>query len=109
WYSQSGTPLVTARGRYDAAARTYTLDVEQSLPSANGSRRRPPLHIPFAVGLVGPDGNDVPISLAGENATGATTRVLEITRTTQRFEFVDVPVQPVPSLFRGFSAPVRVA
>jgi len=109
WYSQSGTPLVTARGRYDAAARTYTLDVEQSLPSANGSRRRPPLHIPFAVGLVGPDGNDVPISLAGEKATGATTRVLEITRTTQRFEFVDVPVQPVPSLFRGFSAPVRVA
>jgi aminopeptidase N len=109
WYSQAGTPLVSARGHYDAAARTYTLDVEQTLPLGNGSRRRPPLHIPCAVGLVGPDGNDIPIRLAGEPATGATTRMLELTKSTQRFAFVDVPVQPVPSLFRGFSAPVRVA
>jgi aminopeptidase N len=109
WYSQAGTPLVTARGRYDAAARSYTLDVEQSLPSANGSRRKPPLHIPLALGLVGPDGDDMPVSLAGETTRGPTTRLLEITMTAQRFEFTGLRAEPVPSLFRGFSAPVRVA
>ncbi len=109
WYAQAGTPLVSARGRHDAPTQTYTLDVEQGVPSSNGSRRRPPLHIPLALGLVDPDGNDIPLRLAGEPSPGATTRVLEITRVAQRFEFVDVPAAPVPSLFRDFSAPVRVA
>ena len=100
--------MVTARGSHDAAARTYVLDVEQVLPSASGSRRKPPLHIPFAVGLVGPDGADMPLRLAGEPAAGATTRILELRSTTERFEFVDVAQAPVPSLLRGFSAPVQV-
>jgi aminopeptidase N len=109
WYSQSGTPRVSVRGRYDAAARTYTLDVEQSIPAANGTRRTPPLHIPLAVGLLRPDGTDIPLRLAGETAAGATTRVLELTSIAQRFEFVDVAAEPVPSLLRGFSAPVDIA
>ncbi len=108
WYAQSGTPVVTARGHYDAAARTYVLDVEQAIPSPNGSRRKPPLHIPFSVGLVGPDGADMPLRLAGESAAGATTRVLELTSLAQRFEFVDIAAAPVPSLLRDFSAPVKV-
>ena len=108
WYAQAGTPVVTVRGSYDAPARTYVMDIEQRLPSANGSRRRPPLHLPFAVGLLGPDGADLPLRLAGEAAPGGTTRVLEVKSLTQRFEFVDVPAAPVPSLLRGLSAPVRV-
>ncbi len=108
WYAQAGTPVVTVRGSYDAPAQTYTLDVEQALPSRAGSRRRPPLHLPLALGLVGPDGADVPLRLAGEEPSAATTRVLEITANAQRFEFVDVAKAPVPSLLRGFSAPVRV-
>src|SRR5438034_4619111 len=47
WYAQAGTPVVTVRGSYDAPAQAYVLDVEQSVPSANGSRRRPPLHLPL--------------------------------------------------------------
>jgi aminopeptidase N len=109
WYSQAGTPLVSVRGHYDAAALSYTLDVEQSLASAAGSERRPPLHIPFAIGLVGPDGHDIPVRLAGESSPGAATRLLEITKATQRFELIDVPARPVPSLFRDFTAPVRVS
>src|SRR6185312_3282500 len=109
WYSQSGTPLVTANGRYDAAARTYTLDVEQRLLSANGSRRKPPLHIPLAMGLLGPDGNDMPLRLIGEASAIGTTRTLPVTSITQRFEFIDVGAAPVPSLLRSFSAPVKVA
>ena len=108
WYSQWGTPVVAARGEYDAAARTYVLDVEQNVTSAHGSRPKHPLHIPFAVGLIAPDGTDLPLRLAGEPTAGATTRVLELTATTQRFEFVDVPAAPVPSLLRGFSAPVKL-
>src|SRR5690348_12046339 len=109
WYARAGTPQIDVRGHYDAAARTYTLDVEQSVPSFDGAtRRRPPLHIPLAIGLVAPDGHDMPLRLAGE-ASPATTRVLEIRNAVERFEFVDVPARPVPSLFRDFSAPVRVA
>jgi aminopeptidase N len=109
WYSQSGTPVLTASGRYDAPARTYTLDIEQALLAANGSRRKQPLHIPLAIGLVGPDGRDMPLRLTGESSPGGTTRLLDVTSITQRFEFVDIPVAPVPSLLRGFSAPVKVA
>ena len=109
WYGQAGTPLVSVHDRYDAASRTYTLDVEQSLPEPNGSRRKPPLHIPMAIGLVAPDGNDMPLRMAGESKPGATTRLLELKAVSQRFVFVDVAQKPVPSLFRDFSAPVRVA
>jgi aminopeptidase N len=109
WYAQSGTPLVTVRGWYDAAARTYALDVEQQLPPMPGMRERPPLHIPLAVGLLGPDGRDMPLRLAEEASEGATTRVLHVTASAQRFTFVDVAATPVPSLLRGFSAPVKVA
>jgi aminopeptidase N len=106
WYSQAGTPLVTVRGIYDAPSQSYVLDVEQAVQ--NGSRRKP-LHIPLAIGLLAPDGRDVPLRLAGEAAAGGTTRMLELTAKAHRFTFVDVPAQPVPSLFRGFSAPVKVA
>ena len=109
WYAQAGTPLVNVCGHYDAAGRTYTLDVEQSLPSATGSRRRRPLHIPLAVGLLGPDGNDLPLRLAEEAAPAGTTRMLHLTSLAQRFTFVDVPAAPVPSLLRGFSAPVKLS
>jgi aminopeptidase N len=108
WYSQTGTPVVTARGSYDVEARTYALDLEQDMVRAHGSRRNRPLHIPIAVGLLGPDGTDMPLRLAGEPAPGPTTRVLELTSAIQRFEFVDVAAAPVPSLLRQFSAPVKL-
>ncbi|MGE5103611.1 MAG: aminopeptidase N [Betaproteobacteria bacterium] len=110
WYAQSGTPEIAARGRYDATARTYTLEVVQRQPSSAGGRRKPPLHVPLAVGLLGPDGRDLPLRLAGERVGPAqTTRVLELTAAAHRFEFVDVHAKPVPSLLRGFSAPVKLA
>ena len=62
--------------------------------------------IPVAVGLIGPDGVDLPLRLDGETNGSGATRVLELTEAEQRFRFVDVPCEPVPSLLRGFSAPV---
>ena len=108
WYDQAGTPELDVRGEYDAAHGRYTLDIEQSCPPTPGQPEKLPLHIPLAVGLVGPDGGDLALKLEGEAAPGETTRVLSITEPRTRFTFVDVPARPVPSLARQFSAPVRI-
>ena len=60
----------------------------------------------MAVGLVGPDGGDIPLRLEDEAVPCGTTRVLQLKEARQLFRFVDVPSLPVPSLLRGFSAPV---
>jgi aminopeptidase N len=108
WYTQRGTPLVEARGRHDARGRSYTLTLRQSLERPEAEPEAPPLHIPVAVGLLAPDGRDLPLRLAGEAAAAGTTRVLELREREQTFVFEGVEHPPVPSLLRGFSAPVRV-
>src|SRR5437762_10955838 len=77
WYSQAGTPVVTARGHYDAAMRSFTLEVEQKTAPTPGQTDKQPVHIPFAVGLLDASGSDLPLTLAGETTTGPTTRVLD--------------------------------
>jgi aminopeptidase N len=106
WYDQAGTPRLDVAGEYDAAARRYTLTVKQSTPPTPGQPEKRPLHIPLAVGLIAPDGSEVPLRLAGESAPAGTDRVLSVTESEERFVFEDVPAQPVPSLLRRFSAPV---
>ena len=108
WYDQAGTPELTVADEYDATRRTYTLRVRQSCPPTPGQPDKLPFHVPFAVGLLGPDGSDLPLRLEGEAAAAGTTRVLDIRESEQAFRFVDVPSRPVPSLLRGFSAPVKV-
>jgi len=106
WYDQAGTPRVDATGHHDAQARTYTLTLRQSCAPTPGQAEKRPLHIPFAVGLVAADGSDVPLRLAGEKAASGGTRVLSLTEPEQTYTFVDVATAPVPSLARGFSAPI---
>jgi aminopeptidase N len=110
WYGQAGTPEIRFAGRYDVATRRYTLDVEQTTPPTPGQPAKQPLHIPLAVGLLDRRGNDIPLTLDGEPARNDApiTRVLDVTATSQRFVFVGVPEAPVPSLLRGFSAPVKL-
>jgi len=108
WYSQAGTPTVTVRGEYDAATKQYTLHIEQSCPPTPGQTEKLPFHIPFALGLVGADGHDLPLKLAGEATATEGTRVLSITEASQTLTFVEVMEEPVPSLLRGFSAPVKL-
>jgi aminopeptidase N len=109
WYSQSGTPEVLASGRYDAARETYTLKVSQVCSPTPGQKLKEPYHIPIAVGLVGPDGKDMALQLDGEDKAKGTTRVLSLTERTQTFRFRNVPEKPVPSLLRGFTAPVTLS
>ncbi|MGQ0675184.1 MAG: aminopeptidase N [Rhodospirillales bacterium] len=108
WYSQAGTPVVKARGAYDAARRRYQLTLEQSCPPTPGQADKPALHIPVALGLIDAEGRDLPLRLEGESAPRGTTRVLDLKEPRQTFAFLDVPAPPLPSLLRGFSAPVRL-
>ncbi len=115
WYSQAGTPVVECRGDYDAAARTYTLHVKQSCPDTPGQSGKQPFVIPFAVGLVDATGYDLPLELADgsplrveREPNGAITAVLSVSQAEQSFAFGNLSEHPVPSLVRGFSAPVRV-
>ena len=106
WYRQAGTPVVTSRTTYDPTLATYSLQISQHTPPTPGQSIKLPLHIPLAVGLVGIDGHDIPLQLEGESAPGGGTRVLHLQQESQSFRFVNVPVKPVLSLLRGFSAPV---
>ncbi|NIO42585.1 MAG: aminopeptidase N [Burkholderiales bacterium] len=108
WYDQSGTPLLEVTGKYDAASQKYLLHVIQSYKSATNRAVKRPVHIPFAIGLVGADGADVELQLEEENQPNGTTRVLSITEPEQEFAFTGVASAPIPSLLRGFSAPVIV-
>ncbi|HEY2863704.1 MAG TPA: aminopeptidase N [Casimicrobiaceae bacterium] len=111
WYSQAGTPTLAVHGSYDALSRTYVLEVAQSCPPTPGQPNKHPLHIPLAMGLVASDGRDLPIRLESGSAAHAisgTTAVLHVREARESFRFVDVHEPPVPSLLRGFSAPVKV-
>jgi aminopeptidase N len=108
WYAQAGTPDVRVEGRYDPAGKRYTLTVGQHLRPTPGQPGKKPMHIPLAVGLLDGAGRDLPLRLAGEAAAGGTTRVLDVRTARDVFVFEDVPEKPVPSLLRGFSAPVKL-
>ncbi len=99
WYHQAGTPHVALRGRYDKKARTFSLNVRQTCRPTPETGTKQPFLIPLRMGLLDDRGRDIPLSLGHHN-------VVEITKAEETFVFEQVPCQPVPSLFRHFSAPV---
>jgi aminopeptidase N len=113
WYGQAGTPIVTAHGHHDADDRRYTLTLEQRAASNVDLEQWSALHVPVAVGLLGPDGRDLPLRVSSSSQPGpivvrGTTAILELREPTQTFVFENVDVPPVASLLRGFSAPVKL-
>jgi aminopeptidase N len=104
WYEQAGTPHVQATGNYDAANQRYTLTLKQSCAPSPGQPTKQPYLIPVELGLVGPEGADLP--LLDESGKYVTTLVLKFNQPEQTFVFEGVDVKPVPSLLRSFSAPV---
>ena len=106
WYSQAGTPRLTARGRYDAPSRTYTLGIDQHCAPSAGQPDKLPYVIPLALGLVSRSGRSLPVQLEDEPPSDATERVLVLEEARSFFTFVNLDEEPVPSLLRGFSAPV---
>jgi aminopeptidase N len=108
WYEQAGTPVLDVGTTYDEKAQTYTVRVKQSCPATPGQDTKLPFHIPFAIGLVDQQGRDIALQLQGEDRAGADTRVLSIMQATENFVFANITAKPVPSILRGFSAPVIV-
>jgi aminopeptidase N len=108
WYSQAGTPELTALDEYDEAAGRFILTLRQSTRPTPGQPDKRPLPIPVACALLGPDGQELPGRLAGETAPITGERMLLLDQAEQRFIFEDVPAAPTPSLLRGFSAPVKL-
>ncbi|MDP1902155.1 MAG: aminopeptidase N [Rubrivivax sp.] len=97
WYAQAGTPRVTASGQYDAAGRRYTLTLAQHSEPSPGQALKQPFVIPVVAGLLATDGGAL-----------AAQRLLVLDTPEQSWVFEDVATPPVPSLLRGFSAPVRL-
>ncbi|MBV9656145.1 MAG: DUF3458 domain-containing protein, partial [Acetobacteraceae bacterium] len=108
WYHQAGTPEITLDDEYDAEARRYTLTLKQGTPPTPSQPQKQPLVIPVAMGLLDPDGAAAVARLDGEAAPSAESRVLVLEAGEQAFTFDDVARPPVPSLLRGFSAPVKL-
>jgi len=108
WYRQAGTPEITVEDRYDPAARQYELTIMQRVPPTPGQPDKQPMPVPLAMGLLGPNGDEMPTRLDGEDAATDGTRVLVCDSERQVFRFADVAAPPVPSVLRNFSAPVKL-
>ncbi|CAA9209656.1 MAG: Membrane alanine aminopeptidase N [uncultured Craurococcus sp.] len=108
WYDQAGTPELTAEDRYEKEARRWVLTLRQRIPPTPGQAGKHPVPIPVAMGLLDAGGREVATRLAGENEAKPGTRVLLLEEDEQEFVFEDVDGPPVPSLLRGFSAPVKL-
>ncbi|HHG3404668.1 TPA: aminopeptidase N [Vibrio parahaemolyticus] len=104
WYSQSGTPTLRVNSEYNAEAKTYVLTVEQFTEATQDQAEKQALHIPFDIELYDSKGQVIPLIINGESVHN----VLDIKQDKQTFVFENVAEQPVPSLLREFSAPVKL-
>ncbi|MDF4931061.1 aminopeptidase N [Vibrio parahaemolyticus] len=104
WYSQSGTPTLRVNSEYNAEAKTYALTVEQFTEATQDQAEKQALHIPFDIELYDSKGQVIPLIINGESVHN----VLDIKQDKQTFVFENVADQPVPSLLREFSAPVKL-
>jgi aminopeptidase N len=96
WYEQAGTPVVDVSTRYDEAAREFTVTLKQHTPATPGAENKVALHMPLRLGLLGSNGNDLPLDVD----------VLELKQPESTITFQDLPARPVLSINRGFSAPI---
>jgi aminopeptidase N len=109
WYHQAGTPELDISSVFDPGQRTCSLTVRQSCPATPGQAEKEPFHLPLAIGLVAPDGQEIPTRLRRpDGRVEEIAGILEIREPAETFCFVDVGAAPIPSLLRGFSAPVKV-
>ncbi|KAK6137378.1 hypothetical protein DH2020_028891 [Rehmannia glutinosa] len=117
WYSQAGTPRLKVVSTYNAQAKTYSLKFSQEVPPSPGQPIKEPMFIPVALGLLDSNGKDIPLSSVYHNGQleniaidgqPVYTTVLRVTKKEEEFVFNDVQERPVPSILRGYSAPVRM-
>ncbi|XP_010255303.1 PREDICTED: puromycin-sensitive aminopeptidase-like [Nelumbo nucifera] len=117
WYSQAGTPLFKVTSSYDAESKAYSLKFSQEVPPTPGQPVKEPMFIPVALGLLNSKGKDIPLSSVyhegmlqsiEKNGEPVYTTVLQVKKKEEEFVFSDISERPIPSLLRGYSAPVRL-
>ena len=96
WYEQAGTPEVAFRGIYNEGQDTYTAELSQVIPDTPGQKDKKPMHIPVKIGLLDDNGADM------------AEETLHLTEEKQSFIIENVKSRPVPSVLRGFSAPINL-
>ncbi len=97
WYDFAGTPELAISSTYDAVKNRFSLTIKQSCPDTPEKSNKPAYHMPLAIGLIDPAGNEV------------ASEMLELTEKEAVFHFNGIKQKPVPSLLRGFTAPVKVS
>ena len=102
WYSQAGTPRLDVVDEYDEENKSYSLTFKQHCDPSPGQPVKEPYHIPVAIGLLDDEGKDIPLG------KGQSTELLHLKEKSQTFTFENIYSKPVPSLLRGFSAPVKL-
>jgi len=108
WYKQSGTPVVEVLTQYDHAAERLTINLRQSTPDTPGQTNKKPLWIPVQLGFIAHSGEDIEIRPDQPDFWTEESQVLHFREAEQAFSFGGVIEEPVVSLFRDFSAPVRI-
>ena len=102
WYHQAGTPIVRLRGAYDPVAQTYTLTAHQHIPPTAGQDEAEPMMIPIKMGLIDEKGRDLKLPELYRQ------ELFLLSEREQSITFHNISSEVVPSLFRHFSAPVRI-
>lgn len=103
WYKFAGTPVVDVTSSYNAAEKTYTLTFKQSCAE--------PFLIPIELGLLSQQGEELALSLADDAANKVDcfeNGIFKLTEKEQQLVFADMSAEPVPSLLRDFSAPIKL-
>ena len=108
WYSQSGTPQIHITDHYDASTQTYSLTLRQHTAPTHEQKDKQALVIPFALGLLTAEGKELPLQMETETEASTGTRLLVMENEEQVYTFINIPQAPVPSLFRDYSAPVKI-
>jgi len=106
WYSQAGTPEIDIETRYDETTLGFELTLRQTMSDTPGQTDKQPMHIPIKIGLMDGAGNAIPLQEAG-SAEERGSLVVHLTEAEQTFRFSNMLVEPVLSVNRGFSAPIK--
>jgi aminopeptidase N len=108
WYSQAGTPEIRVESAFDPATRTFSLTFHQILAPTPDQPEKAPMHIPIAMALLDQEGRELPLFMDEQEQTDRTTTVLSLKKAQETFHFYHIDQKPVPSMLRGFSAPVKL-
>jgi aminopeptidase N len=104
WYSQAGTPEVTVSGRFEKARKAFVLECSQFVPATPNQPSKEPMVIPLLLGLVGNQGQDLPLLLDGRPLLGP----IVLTGQASKFEFSGIDEPAILSINRAFSAPINL-